>query len=125
MEPHQLIGLPFRYGADPALHQATDCIGLTRTVLAHHGVWFPVGKRSWYVRLAREDWSVFPEQLALWGDKVTAPRVGAVGLCEAPANGLGLAVWWSQGWLSYGTDATVRWSPIDALPVIAVYCRSR
>jgi hypothetical protein len=125
MEPHQLIGMPFRYGADPVLHRATDCIGLARTVLAHEGIWFPVGKRSWYARLAKGDWNVFPEQLELWGRKVETPRVGSVGLCEAPANGLGLAVWWSQGWLNYGTDATVRWSPREGLAVIAVYCRSR
>ena len=38
MRPDQLIGLPYRLGADPKKHKAGDCLSLCRTVLTHYGI---------------------------------------------------------------------------------------
>ena len=100
MRPDQLVGLPFRLGADPERHGATDCVGLARAVLAHYGIVTPVPERNWYRRLRRGDTTIFPEQLKQWGVEVETPRIGSVGLCRSE-TGYGLAVWWEAGWLSY------------------------
>ena len=48
MKPHQLIGLPYRLGADPARHKAGDCLSLCKTVLKSYGISSPEPKREWY-----------------------------------------------------------------------------
>ena len=63
MKPHQLIGLPYRLGADPEKHKAGDCLSLVRTVLANYGFTVPKGERDWYRRLRKKDYSVFFEEL--------------------------------------------------------------
>lgn len=123
MKPHQLIGKGYRLGADFERHDMGDCLSLARTVLAHYGIDAPRAKRDWYRRLRRGDWNVFPEELNRWGVKVEQPRLGSVALCQA-GEGYGLAVFYEEGWLSYGESA-VRWCPIDALQVLDVYCQRK
>ena len=38
MKTLDLIGLPYRLGADPDKHQAADCLSLACTVLRNHGL---------------------------------------------------------------------------------------
>jgi len=121
MEPLDLIGMPFRLGADPVKHGATDCVGLARFVLAHQGIPSPQPTRSWYRRLRRGDAGLFWEILDLWGRPTTRPTLGAVALCGTTSD-LGLAVWWMNGWMHYGDDQTVRWTPADSLQPIGLYC---
>jgi hypothetical protein len=113
----------YRLGGDPVRHGVTDCVGLARTVLDYYGIVTPVPKRSWYRRLRKGDTTIFPEQLRAWGIEVEEPRLGAVGLCRSEF-GYGLAVWWSEGWLSYRLDQ-VAWSPPGVLEVCGIYCRSK
>ena len=120
MRPHELVGLPYRLGASPERHGATDCVGLARCVLAAYGITTPQPTRDWYRRLRQGDTSIFREQLQLWGKQVAEPRLGAVALCRGD-HGYGLAVWWQDGWLSYRTDQ-VCWSPQAMLPVQEIYC---
>ena len=110
-------------GADARTHGATDCLGLAIAVLRFYGVTTPQPKRSWYRRLKRGDTEVFRDELERWGIEVEAPRLGAVGLCRSEL-GYGLAVWWSEGWLSYRLDQ-VAWSPPGVLEVCGIYCRSK
>ena len=125
IEAHRLVGMRFRLGADPERHGATDCLGLCRAVLSTYGIETPRPTRSWYRRLRQRDWSVFPEQLSLWGEVVAEPRLrGTVALCRSEEGGYGLAVSWADGWLSFQM-AQVRWSPINQLQVTALYCPSR
>ena len=97
MKPHQLIGLPYRLGADPEKHGALDCVSLSRTVLKYYGIKSPEPTRQWYRRLKRKDYSIFREQLELWGIRTKTLRLGTVGLCKSKA-GYGLAVYWAEGW---------------------------
>ena len=122
MRPDQLIGLPYRLGADPIKHGAGDCLSLSRTVLAYYKISSPEPARSWYRRLRKKDYSIFFEELNRWGVDST-PKLGAIALCESD-YGLGLASYYFEGWLSFqdrlGKSAVV-WSPIEALSVHGVY----
>ena len=120
MRPDQLIGLGYRLGGDPERHGVTDCVGLCRAVLASYGIEAPVPTRDWYRRLRRGDWSIFPEQLEQWGNRVGPPRMeGTVALCRA-GNGYGLAAWAFDGWLIY-RDNQVVWCPTEVLPAEDFY----
>ena len=59
MKPHQLIGLPYRLGADPVKHHAVDCLSLARTVLKHYGINSPEPTRDWYRRVRKKDFDIF------------------------------------------------------------------
>ena len=120
MHPYDLIGLPYRLGADPNRHAAADCLTLARTVLQHHKVNTPQPQRSWYRRLRKGDTQVFKDELERWGEEVTTPKIGAVALCHSPL-GYGLATFFEGGWISF-VESEVRWSPIGALQVVEVYC---
>ena len=65
MRPDQLIGLPYRLGADPEKHGAGDCLSLCRTVLKSYGISSPEPERSWYRRLKKKDYSIFFEELVI------------------------------------------------------------
>ena len=119
-----LIGLPYRLGADPERHRAADCLTLSRYVLGTYGIKTPVGERSWYRRLRDKDYSIFREQLELWGTPTVDIKVGTVALCQAgDGDGVGLATFIDDypGWLSFvGTE--VVWSPLEVLNIEALYC---
>ena len=117
-----LIGLPYRLGADPERHGAADCLTLARYVLKTYGIDSPQGNRSWYRRLRKKDYSIFREQLELWGTPTDTVKVGTVALCRT-SNGLGMATFIDDypGWLSFcGTE--VVWSQAEALNIEACYC---
>jgi len=120
LKPHQLIGLPYRLGADPEKHGALDCVSLSRTVLKYYGIKSPEPTRQWYRRLKRKDYSIFREQLELWGIRTKTLRLGTVGLCKSKA-GYGLAVYWAEGWLNICEESGAKWSPIEALQVVDSY----
>ena len=122
MKPHQLIGLPYRLGADPEKHKAGDCLSLCRTVLKSYGISSPDPERSWYRRLKKKDYSIFFEELNRWGVD-SPPKLGAIALCKSD-DGFGMAAWYEEGWLSYQKTLkgqTVMWSPINALTVEGCY----
>ena len=96
MTPFELIGLPYRLGATPELHKAADCLSLARCVLQHYNIETPQPERDWYRRLRRKDYSVFEEQLTLWGNVVDSPTMGTVALCRADAGALGLATYFVE-----------------------------
>ena len=123
MRPDQLIGLGYRLGADPEVHGVTDCLGLTRAVLAYYGIKSPTPTRQWYRRLRRGDTSIFWEELRQWGVEIDTPRMGSVALCQG-VSGYGLAVWWLNGWLSY-RENIVCWSPRGSLVECAIFFPSR
>ena len=117
-----LIGLPYRLGAEPDRHKAADCLSLSRYVWQPTGSRHQTHRRSWYRRLRQKDYSIFPEQLELWGTLTTDIGVGTVALCQAE-NGVGLATFIDDypGWLSFrGTE--VAWSPVEALNIESLYC---
>lgn len=123
MNPYQLIGMKYRLGADPAKHGAADCLSLSRAVLHWYGVLMPPAQRSWYRRLRRRDYSVFEEQLSLWGVESRQLKVGTVALSPGPAGSFGLITYFAEqpGWISFvGSEA--KWSPIGALEVVKYYC---
>ena len=116
-----LVGLPYRLGADPERHGAADCLTLSRYVLKTYGIKTPAGERSWYRRLRKGDYSIFREQLELWGTPTADIAVGTVALCQT-SSGVGLATFIDDypGWLSFvGTE--VVWSPDGALSIEALY----
>ena len=118
MRPDQLIGLPYRLGADPRKHGAGDCLSLVRTVLGHYGFVVPQGKRDWYRRLRKKDYSVFFEELNRWGVEST-PKLGTIGLCKSE-DGFGMAAYYEEGWISYQKrleELVVIWSPLGNLMV--------
>ena len=122
MRPDQLIGLPYRLGADPIKHGAGDCLSLSRTVLAHYQISSPEPARSWYRRLRKKDYSIFFEELNRWGVD-SPPKLGAIALCKSD-DGFGMAAWYEEGWLSYRKTLegqTVMWSPLNALTVEGCY----
>ena len=122
MKPHQLIGLPYRLGADPVKHNAGDCLSLVRTVLANYGFTVPKGERDWYRRLRKKDYSVFFEELNRWGVE-SPPKLGTIGLCKSD-DGYGMAAYYEEGWLSYRKTLggqVVIWSPLEALSVVGCY----
>ena len=120
MKPYELIGLPYRLGAIPNVHGAGDCYSVAAHVISYLRIEVPRPTRSWYRRLKRGDYQVFPEVLEAWGTKIDAPRLGSVALCSADNEGYGLAVYYENGWLSY-VESAVKWSPLGALPVVACY----
>ena len=98
MKPHQLIGLPYRLGADPIKHHAVDCVSLARTVLKHYGINFPEPTRDWYRRFLKKDYKIFKEELQRWGNETKQFNIGTVALCKSN-NGFGLAVYYEEGWI--------------------------
>ena len=123
IDPVDLIGLPYRLGADPEKHGAADCLSLARHVVGHYGITLPPAQRSWYRRLRRKDYSVFEEQLSLWGYRIDAPKVGSLALCKTD-DGFALGAYWYDGCLSF-LGETVNWRPVTALPVVAFYFPSK
>jgi cell wall-associated NlpC family hydrolase len=122
VRPDQLIGLPYRLGADPVIHGAGDCLSLVRTVVANYGFTVPKGKRDWYRRLRKKDYSIFFEELNRWGVE-SPPKLGAIALCKSN-NGYGMAAYYEEGWLSYQKrleESVVIWSPLDNLMVEGCY----
>ena len=120
IHPYNLIGLPYRLGADPERHGAADCLSLAKAVLKYQGVETPPAQRSWYRRLRRGDTDVFREELERWGKQVATPRLVTVALCQSDF-GLGMASYFEEGWIHYDGSAA-RWSPSDVLPVVAYFC---
>ena len=121
-EPYRLIGLPYRLGAVPEKHGAADCLSLATAVQSWHGIEMPTPQRSWYRRLRRKDYSVFTEQLELWGVKTDAAKVGTLGLIHCLDGSYGLASFYEGGWLQF-KDHRVTWIPCSALTPVALYCR--
>ena len=119
MNPHQLIGLRYRLGADPDRHHAADCVSLARYVLKYYGINSPEPTRDWYRRVRRKDFSIFKEQLENWGNETNEFKIGTVALCKS-SIGYGLAVYWENGWLNCG-EQVVRWNPIDSLDIEKSY----
>ena len=123
MKPHQLIGLPYRLGADPERHKAGDCLSLVRTVLANYGFTVPKGERHWYRRLRKKDYSIFFEELNRWGVD-SPPKLGTIALCKSEDDSYGMAAWYEEGWLSYQKtleSQVVIWSPLNVLTVEGCY----
>jgi hypothetical protein len=119
-DPADLIGLPYRLGAEPSRHGATDCINLCRWVLAWYGINAPIPKRSWYRRLSKGDTTIFKEQLELWG---IPAETGIIGLVPAN-NGFGLAVFYDTGWLHCSAQINrVIWS--STIKYVARYCHGK
>ena len=121
IEPYELIGLPYRLGAVPEKHGAADCLSLAKAVLAWHGIESPCPTRCWYRRLRAKDYSIFWEQLELWGIKTDAAKVGTIGLVRAAEGGFGLAAFYDDGWLQFN-DRRVTWIPCSGLIPVALYC---
>ena len=122
MKPYELIGFPYRLGADPEKHKAGDCLSLVRTVLANYGFTVPEGQRDWYRRLKRKDYSIFFEELNRWGVE-SPPKLGTIGLCKSD-DGYGMAAFYEEGWLSYQRTlgkSVVIWSPLNSLTVEGCY----
>ena len=119
MKPHQLIGLPYRLGADPIKHHAADCLSLERTVLKHYGIKSPEPTRDWYRRVRKKDFDIFKEELEKWGNETKQFNIGTVALCKSK-NGFCLAVYYEEGWINCG-ESEVRWSPLDGLVVVGCY----
>ena len=112
----------YRLGAEPERHGKADCLTLSRYILSTYGIGAPQAERSWYRRLRKKDYSIFKEQLELWGTQTTDIRVGTVALCRA-FEGLGLATFIDDypGWLSFGITEVV-WNPVEALNIESLYC---
>ena len=121
IEPYKLIGLPYRLGAVPDKHGAADCLSLATAVLAWHGIETPKPQREWYRRLRRKDFSVFPEQLDLWGIKTDAVKVGTIGLVHCADGSYGLAAFYDDGWLQFNNRRVI-WIPCNALIPVDLYC---
>ena len=119
IHPYELIGMPYRLGAVPEIHQKADCLTLAKAVLAWQGIATPPGQRSWYRRLRKGDTSIFQEELSRWGVLTKSPTLGTVALCQS-SRGLGMATYFEAGWIHYD-ELAVRWSPCDALPVVDYY----
>jgi hypothetical protein len=118
--PADLIGLPYKLGADPVRHGATDCVNLCRAVLQFQGIDTPVPTRDWYRRLKRGDVSVFAEQLNSWGSPVMYASPGTIALSQARI-GYGLAAFYDSGWIHCNAQTLrVAWSP--AVNTVALYC---
>ena len=123
MKTLDLIGLPYRLGANPDQHQAADCLSLACAVLRNDGFTPPEPKRSWYRRLRKGDYEVFREELDRYCQITDTPRMGTIALCDAP-TGVGLATYFEHGWLSF-VKSEVKWSPIGALMVQQLYCLTK
>ena len=122
LTPYELIGLPYRLGADPEKHKAGDCLSLCRTVLKSYGISSPEPERSWYRRLKKKDYSIFFEELNRWGVE-SPPKLGTIGLCKSD-DGYGMAAYYEEGWLSYRRtleSQVVIWSPLEALSLAGCY----
>ena len=119
INPVDLVGMPYRLGADPEKHGAADCLSLARHVVGHYGYTMPLPQRSWYRRLRRKDYSVFPDELSLWGDIIDQPIIGSIVLCETN-DGYAMGSFWCGGCLVFlGTQVT--WKRPMALPIAGIY----
>ena len=118
--PADLIGLPYKLGADPFKHGASDCVNLCRAVLCFQGINAPSPTRDWYRRLRRGDTSVFVEQLNSWGSPVMYASPGTIALSQVGTSS-GLAAYYDRGWLHCNAQTLrVAWSP--AVNIAALYC---
>ena len=126
MTPFDFIGLPYRLGANPEKHKAADCLTLSKAVLKYYDIKSPCPTRDWYRRLKKNDYSIFREQLELWGIKTERPKIGTVGLCKSD-TGYGLAVYFEDGWLNITSyeGSVVAWNPIEGLEVEECYCSKK
>ena len=119
MKPHQLLGIPYRLGAEPDKHKDGDCLTITRTVINSYGINFPPTQRNWYRRLRRKDQGVFKEELSKWGMLVTTAKIGVVALCSSK-DSYALAVYWEGGWISFVAQEA-KSSPLEGLGVQELY----
>ena len=119
INPVDLVGMPYRLGADPEKHGAADCLSLARHVVGHYGYTMPLPQRNWYRRLRRKDYSVFPEELLLWGDIIEQPIIGSIVLCKTN-DGYAMGSYWCGGCLVFlGTQVT--WKRAMDLPIAGIY----
>ena len=125
IEPTELIGLPFRLGANPEKHGAADCLSMSKAVLHWCGIDSPEPTRSWYRRLKRKDYVIFREELERWGVEVSTAKLGTVGLGQGTANSCGLVVFYENGWLHFNHESKISWAPLSVLIPVALYSRSR
>lgn len=123
IHPYDLIGFPYRLGADPERHGAADCLSLAKAVLKYQRIETPPAQRSWYRRLKRGETDVFREELERWGVVIETPKIGTVALCRSDL-GYGMASYFEEGWIHF-SESAVQWSPSDALQVVAYYCRMK
>lgn len=114
----------YRLGSNPEQHGTADCLSLARAVVQYHGFAAPTPQRDWYRRLRRQDYSIFDEELAKWGELTDQPRIGVVALCQSDQGGYGLATFWEDGFLSF-VGSEVSWSPSQALAVVGLYAPNR
>ena len=120
MKPYQLIGLPYRLGADPIKHHAADCVSLARTVLKYYGIDSPEPRRDWYRRVRRKDFDIFREELEKWGNETKDINIGTVAIVKKE-EGFALAVYYEGGFLIC-QEPIVKWTPLDTLAVERYYC---
>jgi hypothetical protein len=119
INPVDLVGMPYRLGADPEKHGAADCLSLARHVVGHYGYTMPAPQRNWYRRLRRKDYSIFPEELSTWGDIIEQPRLGSIVLCNTN-DGYAMGGYWYDGCLVFlGTQVT--WKRVTDLPIAGIY----
>jgi len=110
----------YRLGAVPAVHGMGDCLSLACAVLTWYNIDIPMPQRDWYRRLKRGDRSVFPEQLALWGQSTDIAKIGTIGLTPT-----GLIVFYEDGWLYYNQEEQVAWMPLGLLTEVELYCHRK
>ena len=119
IHPLKLIGIKYRLGSNPEQHGTADCVSLARAVLSYQGIEAPPTQRSWYRRLKNGDYSVFPEQLNLWGERISVAKIGSLALCQTD-DGYGLASYFEGGWIAFsGIEAA--WSPAKCLSIAELY----
>ena len=120
MKPHQLIGLPYRLGAEPEKHHAVDCLTLTISVLNFYGIKFLKREKEWYKRYLRKDFSIFKEVFDKWGNETKDINIGTVAIVNKK-EGFALAVYYEGGFLIC-QEPMVRWTPQETLAVEKYYC---
>jgi len=108
-----LIGKPYRYGADGTDPDgAIDCIHLVYTVLGRLEISTPAFKTDWYAC----GWRQISRDLLSWGKRIDIPSYDGDVLI-IPQTAAAFAVAWSQGCLYINQDfKAVAWCPIGNLP---------
>jgi len=121
MDWKRWIGLPHRFGADPELGEAADCLLMVWLILDEAGIEHPEFDHHWLELAKQERWR---ELEGMWADATVPlqePEEHSVALFRNGPAGLGVGIVVDDGLLLVHHRRGVHWVPLSYMPNLRFY----